>query len=772
MVVVVVLCWIHSFSINTSLQRNSMRPRVELENVAGEVWPGGYDLTPHKTSKKLVSVLDIIGTGHSQVSALSCHGSYLATVTHEPGANLVFIVSVSNNKFYLLKRMVEQCTALVFHPHQETQLFLASASCKVYSINVEDGSVVVMQGHKLPVVGVDAGLRSPVVLTFNPQEVLLWSWPSMVLTNRLRQQEPLPVVWAGHVWQRDELVVAYSCGSVLLWPGRKPTTEVHIKPPEGLVLECRAFAASRGGEWLVGGGQSHLLVTYSLTSRCVAQVVQLPSSCTDVARCFFLPAICPNYPQVLAVLTSRGVLNVIDFTNTTKLKTLRAQWHLIDSVSVSECSGFLGVTYDNSTTKVYPLRALLPATAPGEVQPAVVAKEEVAFQIVEERKKEKQQEEKDEERKKAALKNVQELLDKNKWCRILLEFGSFPDKYRRVIWASVLELPRNYSVFSALLDKGTHPAYQDLEETLQLSDTGLFKALQRTLSCLAHWAPFLAKVSYLPEFVFPFIKVYRTNPLLAFEVSATVILNWCRLWFEFWPSVGVTVLNMVEQLVCEADSTLLAHLMRLRVTAKCYAWPLLTSAFSRVVSSSDWLVLWDHLLASPPSLLPCVAAAFTLASRHSLLSCTEAKEVELYYQQESWVSVRKVVEQAYDLHQHKKKVHSLDKVFGTFTPLPSGGLPLFNIAPRPASSAAVQDENRLHALRSPSTTTATTTTTTTPRHASPHPSLSSFKPEHPHQQKQEEMVYVIGQQELQQQEEQCLDSIMRLRQRHLATAMT
>ena len=74
---------------------------------------------------------------------------------------------------------------------------------------------------------------------------------------------------------------------------------------------------------------------------------------------------------------------------------------------------------------------------------------------------------------------LQELLDKNKWCRILLEFGSFPDKYRRVIWTSVLELPRNYSVFSALLDKGTHPAYRDLGETLQLSDTGLFKALQR-----------------------------------------------------------------------------------------------------------------------------------------------------------------------------------------------------------------------------------------------------------------------------------------------------
>ena len=74
---------------------------------------------------------------------------------------------------------------------------------------------------------------------------------------------------------------------------------------------------------------------------------------------------------------------------------------------------------------------------------------------------------------------LQELLDKNKWCRILLEFGSFPERYRPVIWVSVLEVPRNYSVFSTLLDKGTHSAYQHLGETLQLADAGLFKALQR-----------------------------------------------------------------------------------------------------------------------------------------------------------------------------------------------------------------------------------------------------------------------------------------------------
>lgn len=61
--------------------------------------------------------------------------------------------------------------------------------------HTEDGTVVMMTGHRQPVVGVEAGLRSPMVLTYNHQEVLWWSWPSMVLTNRLRQQDLPSIIW-------------------------------------------------------------------------------------------------------------------------------------------------------------------------------------------------------------------------------------------------------------------------------------------------------------------------------------------------------------------------------------------------------------------------------------------------------------------------------------------------------------------------------------------------------------------------------------------------
>ncbi|XP_042214387.1 TBC1 domain family member 31-like isoform X2 [Homarus americanus] len=617
----------------------------------------------------------------------------------------------------------------------------------------DDGNVVVMEGHRVPVEGIQSGARSPLVITHNSKEVLLWSWPSVALSRRMKHDDRVAVVWAGHVWQRDELVVSFIDGSVLMWVTHQRNVQIHIEAPKGIHFDFEAFALSRGGEWLVGGGKSHLLITYSLISQCVAQVVQLPTSCTDIFHPVFLPPIHPKFSQVLAVLNSTGVLNIIDFTSATKLKTIRSQRFNIDSVSVSDDGNFIAVTFANSTTKVYSVRALFPDD-PKNITVSQVAKEEVAFRIVEKMEKEYREEEIKREEKKERSKEMQEILDKNKWYQILQEFKGYPEKYRNLIWISMLEVPRNYSVFSSLLDKGTHTAFEGLQEVLQLSDGSLLKTLQGTLSCLAHWAPFLANVEYLPEFVFPFVKVFHSNPLLCFEVTVTIIMNWCRLWFEFWPKPGLTVLNVIEQIICEVNPTLLAHLMKLRVTAEDYAWSLLTNAFSKVLCPGDWLVLWDHILSNPPSFLPCVAAGFTLKSCQTLLTCTDAHEIRIYYNQESWVPVKPLLNKAYFLHSQLSETHLPKKAFGTFTPLPRGGLPLFSIGPRDAREEEKKDlEKQLRDLNLRTKSSSLYSRPATSRD------------------QQEDMVYVVGQKELQKQEEECLESIANLRKRHLAATL-
>lgn len=118
---------------------------------------------------------------------------------------------------------------------------------------------------------------------------------------------------------------------------------------------------------------------------------------------------------------------------------------------------------------------------------------------------------------------------------ILKEFGSYPDKYRSMIWKTILQLPLNYSTFSRLMCSGLHSSVDNCQEKFTLVDQKIQRGLIKLISCLSHWTTIFGYLSYLPKFVLPFLKVCRSDLLMCFEIVATLILNHCQLWFEFAP---------------------------------------------------------------------------------------------------------------------------------------------------------------------------------------------------------------------------------------------
>lgn len=122
---------------------------------------------------------------------------------------------------------------------------------------------------------------------------------------------------------------------------------------------------------------------------------------------------------------------------------------------------------------------------------------------------------------------------------------------RMFLWRSLLCLPENYTAYSSLTDKGLHSALLTLHNKYPIKSHKLqrclqryaftffrciltclydycatnlpFPALLRVMSALAHWAAILAEVDYLPLVAFPFVKLFQNNPLLCFEMLATVI---------------------------------------------------------------------------------------------------------------------------------------------------------------------------------------------------------------------------------------------------------
>lgn len=62
-----------------------------------------------------------------------------------------------------------------------------------------------------------------------------------------------------------------------------------------------------------------------------------------------------------------------------------------------------------------------------------------------------------------------------------------------------------------------------------------------------------------------------------------------------------------------------------------YAYPLLTSLFSEVLRTEEWMVLFDHLVSNPPSFLHFVVIAYLKYFRTALLQITSKEDFEVCF---------------------------------------------------------------------------------------------------------------------------------------------
>ena len=117
--------------------------------------------------------------------------------------------------------------------------------------------------------------------------------------------------------------------------------------------------------------------------------------------------------------------------------------------------------------------------------------------------------------------STQNKIDRKELKNVLNGFGEFPARYRLLIWRHLLQIPENESSFKALWERGRHSSVANLDKTYPLKSQRLFRALERTISCVAHWNSLFGELDYIPIMVFPFVKLFQHSPIHCFEVIST-----------------------------------------------------------------------------------------------------------------------------------------------------------------------------------------------------------------------------------------------------------
>ncbi|XP_063155710.1 TBC1 domain family member 31 [Candoia aspera] len=646
--------------------------------------------------------------------AFDCSGDFLLAGDHQGN---IYVFDLVGNRFNLVQRTAQACTALAFTLRRKTEFLVALADYSIKCFDTATRELVSwMRGHESSVSSISVHGSGRYAITCSADTAQLWDLDTFQRKRKLNVRNSVAIQKVFFLPLSNTILSCFKDNSVFAWEFDTLHCKYQLPSPiEGSSLRYKIFAVTRDGRVLAAGGKSNHLHLWCLESKQLLRIIQMPTKVRAIRHLEFLPdSFDGGSNQVLGVLSQDNIVRFINISTCKLLFDIGSHEEGISTVALSPSGRYIAAVMENGSLSIYSVQAL---TQEVNKPPPPL------FKVIEESKGKldankltmrvtSRISERPWKAKKGKIQSkvlkppldvsyedkeneLPEGLNKKRLQALLKGFGEYPAKYRMFIWRSLLRLPENHLAFNSLLDKGTHSAFVHLQNEYPIKSRKLLRVLQRTLSALAHWSTIFGEMPYIPLLAFPFVKLFQNNQLICFEVVATMIINWCQHWFEFFPNPPINVLSMVENILAHHDKELLQHLMKYNITSQGYAWPLLETMFSEVLTREEWLKMFDNVFSNHPSYFLMVVAAYLICSRAPLLHCHQKDDFEYFFHHRNHLDISVVIREAYHLMEcTPADIHPI-RMLEDFVPLTKGQYPIFNKYPKFIVDYQSQERERI-----------------------------------------------------------------------------
>ncbi|KAM9310324.1 TBC1 domain family member 31 isoform 2-T2 [Pholidichthys leucotaenia] len=615
----------------------------------------------------------------------------------------IYIFDISRNRFRLVQKTGQACTALAFNLRRTTEVLVALTDYTIKCFDKDTKQLVSwMRGHEGAVSSISVHSSGRYAITTSSDTAQLWDLDTFQRKRKLNIKQSVGIQRVFFLPLSNTILSCFSDDSIFAWESDTLFCKYQLPVPDCRPkISYKAFAVTRDGTRLAAGGRSNLLHLWCLDSRELIRVIQMPTQVRTVRQLEFLPdSFDGGASQTLGVLSQDGVMRFINIHTCKLIFHMGSHDDAITTAAVSPNGRHIVAIMDNGSINVYSVQSLTQEfNKPPPSNVAIVSggegdrdfsnlkvkvRSEVSSRPDKRSARQTQAKMVRLHAGPAAEDKENELpagLNKERLVALLKTFGEYPAKYRMFVWRSLLCLPENHAAYSSLTDKGLHSAYLTLHDKYPVKSQKLQRGLQRVLSALGHWAAIFGEVEYLPLIAFPFVKLFQNNPMLCFEMVATVIVNWFQHWFEYFPNPPLNILSMVENVLAHHDKDLLQHLVDCGITSQLYVWPLLETLFSEVLTRDEWLRLFDNIFSNHPSFLLIACVAYITCCRKPILLCSQKRDFECFFHHRHNLDVGTMIKEAYRLMSSTPADIHPRTMLSDFTPLTKGQYPVFSHYP-------------------------------------------------------------------------------------------
>ncbi|KAL2084281.1 hypothetical protein ACEWY4_019799 [Coilia grayii] len=613
----------------------------------------------------------------------------------------IYVFDIIRNRFRLVQKTGQACTALAFSLRRTTEFLVALADYSIKCFDKDTKQLVSwMRGHEGAVSSISIHSSGRYAITTSSDTAQLWDLDTFQRKRKLNIRQSVGIQRVFFLPLSNTIISCFNDGSIFAWESDTLFCKYQLSAPQdGPKIHYKAFAVTRDGKTLAAGGRANLLHLWCLESRQLMRVVQMPPRVRTVRQLEFVPdSFDGGSSQVLGVLSQDGIMRFINIQSFKQLFEIGSIDNAITTLAICPKGRHIVAVMDSGALNIYSVQALTQeVNKPPQPLVKVVSQgstSDSSGMLVKVRSGTVQRPRTSGRRVPAKVlrpaagitgdekeNDLPGGLNKKRLLGLLKAFGEYPAKYRMFLWRSLLQLPENHAAFSSLVEKGVHPAFLTLQERYPIKSQKLQRGLQRLLSALAHWSAIFGETDYLPLVAFPFAKLFQNNPLICFEVVATVIVNWCQHWFEYFPNPPLNVLSLVENVLAHHDKELLQHLVDCRITSQLYVWPLLETLFSEVLTRDEWLRLFDNVFSNPPAFLLFAAAAYVTCCRAQLLALTFRDDFEYFFHHRNNFDIDGMIKEAYRLMEATPAEVHPRSALSDLEPLLRGQYPVFNKYP-------------------------------------------------------------------------------------------
>ncbi|XP_029868331.1 TBC1 domain family member 31 isoform X2 [Aquila chrysaetos chrysaetos] len=635
-------------------------PRMESSDLGGRQQGPIWHRKPSPAARRgvIVNIIHSVKGYHSKTIrflnvAFDSSGDSLLAGDHQGN---IYVFDLNGNRFNLVQRTMQACTALAFNLRRKTEFLVALADYSIKCFDIETKELVSwMRGHDSSVSSISVHGSGRYAITTSTDTAQLWDLDTFQRKRKLNVRQSVGIQKVFFLPLSNTILSCFKDNSVFAWEFDTLRCKYQLPTPvEGSVLLYKVFAVTRDGRIFVAGGKSNHLHLWCLESKQLIRIIQMPAKVRAVRHLEFLTdSFDGGSNQVLGVLSQDNIMRFINIETCKLLFDIGSHEEGISTAAISPNGRYIASVMANGSLNLYSVQAL---TQEGNKPPPPM------FKAVEDSSK--------------CTSEANKLM-----MRVTSGRSEWPWKSKgSKIQTRLLKLQVNTSLENK--ENELPGGLNKKRLRALLKGFGEYPAKYRTLSALAHWSAIFAETPYIPLLAFPFVKLFQNNQLICFEVVATVVVNFCQHWFEYFPNPPVNVLSMLENVLAHHDKELLQHLITYSVTSQVYAWPLLETLFSEVLTREEWLKVFDNIFSNHPSYFLMIVVAYIICSRAPLLHCNQTADFEYFFHHRNNLDINVVIKEAYHLMEATPPDIHPQHMLDDFIPLTKGQYPVFNKYPK------------------------------------------------------------------------------------------